>query len=40
LIENTSLPDDYILDKIVGMSKRPQETADPGNDRVFIVPTL
>lgn len=40
MIENTSLPDEYILEKIVGMSKKPSISESDTNDRVFIVPTL
>lgn len=38
LIENTSLPDDYILNKIVEQAKRQHQA--PTGDRVFIFPTL
>lgn len=39
LIDNTSLSDEYILQKIVKMSKKPKEESCTG-DRVFIFPTL
>ncbi len=39
LIENTSLPDEYILNHIVSMSKKKSTTEDPSS-RVFIFPTL
>ncbi len=41
LIENTTLPDEYILQKIIGMSKKQSlNDSNTANDRVFIVPTL
>jgi hypothetical protein len=39
LIENTSLPDEYILNKIVALAKsKVKDAAESG--RVFIFPTL
>jgi hypothetical protein len=41
LIENTNLPDEYILNHIVSMSKAKQKSDQPtSDDRVFIFPTL
>ena len=41
LIENTNLPDEYILNHIVSMSKAKQSGEQPtSDDRVFIFPTL
>jgi hypothetical protein len=40
LIENTSLSDDYILDKIVSMAAKKKHEDNQGGDRVFIFPTL
>jgi hypothetical protein len=38
LIENTNLPDEYILNKIVSHSKKSADNRNAG--RVFIFPTL
>jgi hypothetical protein len=40
LIENTNLPDEYILNKIVQIAKQKNAHSDERNGRVFIFPTL